>query len=199
MANKFALLLFVFVLSACSFTREDGDQWVMVLPHGNEKAATNVETALPKGSTLKVELPESPSYLETQRVAVQRPDGALDYYAGARWADILPLHFQQALVASLQGAGIYRQVVADDVAAPAKYRLLIQMQEFTIAHARGSAAEAHLRITYALQKDRRDVAHGTAMGQAVLTNESRPGIQAGYNQAYQDLVGDLIRQIRPYH
>lgn len=196
MRSKALLFAGLLLISACSFTREVGDRWVMTLPNTNSAEGERVGTAT-YNSTLKVELPESPSHLETQRVAVTRPDGALDYYAGARWADMLPLHVQQALVGGLQQQGIYRQVVSDEVAAPTMYHLFLQMRDFSVTH-QGGQPQAVLSFGYTLQKNLKVLHSGTASGQAMLTGESRAEIQQGFAEAYQQLVMDLAGQLKSY-
>ena len=192
MASKFAAIALLLFCTACSFTRDVGDEWVMGLPASNPAEAVGTKTT--KVDSLKVELPECPSYLETQRVAVKRPDTALDYYQGVRWADMLPLLLQQALVGSLQGEGIYRQVVSDEVAAPTPYRLQTQIREFYVIHDQ-DRPQAVMVLGYSLQKNLKTIHAGQVEGRAYLNGEDRMEIQQGLAAAYQNLVRDLSAQL----
>lgn len=196
MAIKVVLIaLATLALAACSFQRETGDDWIMTLPGSDNSQHANTVEAAPKANaaTLKVSLPDAPSWLESQRVAVRRPDGAFDYYIGARWADMLTLQLQGALVSSLS-AGPFAQVVADDVAAPTLYRLNVQIVDFEITHDAGQKT-AIVKVNYALQRELKDIAGGTASGQATMAGETRAEIQQGFADAYRMMADDLRQQL----
>ena len=191
-------LIFFLALSACSFQREAGDDWIMTLP-GSEHPVDTVESAPVGAAALKVNLPDAPSWLDSRRVAVRRPDGALDYYAGARWADMLALQLQGALVASLSQSGgpasRFSQVVADDVAAPTPYRLNVMISSFEVRHDAGQPPIATVAIGFALQRDLKDILGGTAAGQTPLAGETRADISRGFADAYRQMADDLAKQL----
>src|SRR5689334_22189014 len=54
---------------------------------------------------LVIAVPTAPESLDTERIALERPPDALDYYANSQWADRVPLVLQSLLVEAFEESG----------------------------------------------------------------------------------------------
>jgi ABC-type uncharacterized transport system auxiliary subunit len=116
------------------------------------------------GDALAVDLlvarPEAGPGLGTDRIATRWPGHRLDFYAGARWAEDLPLLVQSAAIESLAGARRLRSVQGDLGRFRASHVLSFKLQAFEADYTAGSTpvARVALAVTLGRQSDRGVVA-----------------------------------------
>ncbi|HEY7753502.1 MAG TPA: ABC-type transport auxiliary lipoprotein family protein [Steroidobacteraceae bacterium] len=122
---------------------------------------------------LVVARPESAPGLGVNRIATVWPGRRFDYYAGARWAEELPLMVQSALVESLAGARRLRSVQGDLGRFRATHVLAVKVQSFEADYGAGGVpvARVALAVTLGRQSDRQVLASFTvAVEQAAAAN-----------------------------
>lgn len=187
LATSLRILVVVFLLSACSFSRDGGYGRQFTLEPAPVTAGTYRKTS----HSLRVKLPSVAPELDTDRIAIIQPDGRQDYIANAKWADFLPVVIQSALVRSFAASGRYGGgVTADDTSARAQYVLATEVEDFHIEMPKGSTpALAHIRLRVKLQR------YGSSyvLRQAVLEN-TRPVVSGGLHammRTLNTLLGEL--------
>jgi cholesterol transport system auxiliary component len=79
---------------------------------------------------LAIARPRSASSLDTERVAVARPGGGFDYFAGMRWADAAPQMLQSLLVQAFTADGRFATTVAAPSRVPTDLLLDVELRRF---------------------------------------------------------------------
>ena len=118
--------------TACSFTPQDLGKGYMFALNPAEPVAVNQQ-----GQSIAVALPSAAPELDTYRIALIKDNKRWDYYAGARWADFLPLLVQDTLIKTLAGAKGAGKV-SDDQSGISTDRLLkIEIRSFQAEYSAG--------------------------------------------------------------
>jgi cholesterol transport system auxiliary component len=116
-------------------------------PRFTAPAAPSAAAPLPKAAwALSVMRPDCPGSLDTDRIALIKPDGTMDYYANAAYPDRLPQLVQTALIDAIEAGGRIGQVAREQDALHADYALFTEIKDFE-AHYVGAAPE--VRVTLA--------------------------------------------------
>lgn len=120
---------FVTLLSACSILPKSPTLTVYQLPQ-REIQSQSVSSV---NEVLRVAIPYSRNYLDTQRIVVVTPERSLAVVDGIRWEDLSPIVFRDSLIRALRSAGIYRAVINDDTSS-GDYSLRSDLQDFQLDH-----------------------------------------------------------------
>jgi len=124
--------------------------------------------ALAAGAALPVDLKVIVSGtapgLDVAGIAGRWPDGRLDYLAGARWADRLPVLVESALTEAFQDSGRLRSVQGDLGRFRASHTLVVEVRRFEADYTAGGlpVAQVSLAVTLGRADDRRVLAAFTA-------------------------------------
>jgi cholesterol transport system auxiliary component len=94
---------------------------------------------------LAVAPPRTAPSLDTERIAVIRPDSRFDYFSAVRWAESAPQMLQQLLVRALAADGRFATVVAAPSRVPADLALDVELRRFEAVYA-GDAALPLVRV-----------------------------------------------------
>ncbi|MGQ0384956.1 MAG: ABC-type transport auxiliary lipoprotein family protein [Gammaproteobacteria bacterium] len=157
---------------------------------------------------LLVSRPEAGPGLGTDRVATRWPGHRLDYYAGARWAEDLPLLVQSAMIESLSGARRLRSVQGDLGRFRASHVLSLKLVSFEADYTAGGApvARVALAVTLGRQSDRQVLASFTVttaqpaaanrMAQVVAALDAAFGraVTESATRSFDAIAADLARQ-----
>jgi cholesterol transport system auxiliary component len=144
--------------------------------------------AKPAPGRLGVAFPVTSPELDTARIALRRADGDWDYYAGARWADFLPVMVQDNIVKSIENTRIFASVTPD--AGPSSDRVLkIEIRDFEADYRRAAAVPlVRVRLAFTLLDHRRTqaLAHFEAESTARAARDSLPAAQAAFQKAFSE-------------
>lgn len=99
----------------------------------------------PLALALAVAPPRASAALDTERIAVVRPDSRFDYFSGVRWAESAPQMLQQLLVRALADDGRFATVVAAPSRVPADLTLDVELRSFEAVYA-GEAGVPLVRV-----------------------------------------------------
>ncbi len=113
---------------------------------------------------LKVVVSGTAPGLDGAGIAGRWPDQRLDYLAGARWADRLPVLVGAALAEAFQDSGRLRSVQGDLGRFRASHTLVVDVRRFEADYTAGGlpVAQVSLAVTLGRASDRRVLAAFTA-------------------------------------
>jgi len=152
---------------------------------------------------LAVARPHASPALDSERIAVVRPDRRFDYYAGMRWAEPAPEMLQQRLVHALAADGCFAAVVAAPSRVPAELLLDVELRRFEATYAAaGSVPEIRVELQLSLVEPReaRRVTSVVAAGSAVATADRRGAVIEAFERASSEALlksVDAVRQAAP--
>ncbi|HTV90610.1 MAG TPA: ABC-type transport auxiliary lipoprotein family protein [Stellaceae bacterium] len=151
---------------------------------------------LPHAATqLAVAMPNATAGLDTRRIALSISPLALDYYAGAEWADSVPLLVRTALVEGFETSGAVAGVGATSLGARADFVLETAIRDF---EAQYSAAKQPPRVEIALDlklialPQRQIVAGGLVRGTATASRNAVPAVVLAFNAALGQAVTNAV-------
>lgn len=151
-------------------------------------AATN------RTATLAVSRPTAASGLDTERIAVVRGDGRLDYYSASRWAGSLPDVLQTLLIDTQRAGGRWRAVVADTSAFSAEELLQVEVRQFQAEYAAaGGPPSAHvvLEATHGRRSQREVLRTLRAESRVAASADRMTAVVAAFNAALADALAQL--------
>ena len=91
-------------------------------------------------ATLVIARPAARPGLDTERIAVLRPDRRLDAFAGSRWSAPVPVLVQSLLIEGLRARGAFEAVITERGAFSGRYLLQAEVREFAAVYASDGAA-----------------------------------------------------------
>lgn len=192
--RKGALIFPIFALlaAACTFAPKDiGRSYMFPL------VPAQMPPRQPVKESLIVTMPSAAPELDTFRIALLR-DGKWDYYAGARWADFLPLMVQDSMTKTLEISSLFNTVATDEASGNADRILKLQIRSFQAEYEAGQPAPAiKMRIAVSL-KNRTE---GTILQAFDLKSETRAAqntlseIQLAFARAYNDVQKQLVNRL----
>ncbi len=196
--NAFATFCFLAVASiaACTLTPKDtGKAYMFALSPAPVASAT-----APAETRLVVSLPATSPELDTYRVALTRDGGVRDYYAGARWADFLPVLVQDNIVKTLERADLFKIVAADQTALEGDFSLKIEIRDFQAEYAAKDAPPTiKLRLVVSLldRLDRRVIAKMDASSHGMKAQSNTlPAIRAAFEKAFDQCQRQLVEKLK---
>ena len=151
-------------------------------------------------ATLAVSRPTAASGLDTERIAVARADGRLDYYNASRWAGNLPDVLQTLLIDTERAGGHWRAVLADTSAFSADLLLQIEVRQFQAEYdAAGGPPSAHVVLEGTLgRRSQREVLRTLRAESRVTAGADRmaavvAAVNAALADALKQLSGEPVR------
>ncbi|HJW42546.1 MAG TPA: ABC-type transport auxiliary lipoprotein family protein [Rhizomicrobium sp.] len=147
------------------------------------------------GWQMSIVLPEMPDSLDTTRIALQKADGTMDYYANASWPDRLSLLVQSALIDAFTASNRIPAVGRDTEGLKSNYLLSTDVRDFeAIYETPDTAPSTVVRIEARLvgARNRAIVKALSARGEADASVNSVPAVVAAMNQALGDALGQIV-------
>ena len=144
---------------------------------------------------LSVLRPTAAPGLDTNRIALDQPDGSMDFYAKAAYPDSLPPIVQQALLNGFEASGRIDAVAQEQDALHADYNLVTEIKDFAAHYA---VADGIPAITVALTV-KLTTSHGRAIVGTFSTvqngtasaNSAQAAVQA-LQQALTVAVNEIV-------
>ena len=185
-----AVSSFTLLLSACSIIPKAPQLTVYQLPQRDVQRLSTVTA----NGVLRVSIPYTRNYLNTNRIIVLTPQHSLAVMDGMRWEDLGPIVFRDSLIRALRSANIYRAVINDDTAA-GNYALRSDLQDFQVDYT-VQPAEVVIGLDVSLSSLRkRDSAVKTTnfTARAALSAESDEAVVNAFADANQQIQQQLIQ------
>ena len=120
------------------------------------------------GWALAIMRPDVAPGLDSDRMALNQPDGSMDYFAKANYPDRVPNLVQQALLDGFEASGRIDAVAPEQAALHADYNLVIEIKDFS---ARYAQADGIPQVTVSLTA-KLSTAHGRAIISSFSTNQT---------------------------
>ena len=146
------------------------------------------------GWALAILRPDVAPGLDSERIALSQPDGSMDFYAKAVFADRVPVLVQQALMDGFEASGRIDAVAPEQAALHADYNLVTEIKDFSAHYAQ---ADGVPRVTVSLTA-KLTTAHGRAIVASFSSNQTSNAAanSAGaVAQALQQGLGAAVTQI----
>ncbi len=144
---------------------------------------------------LSVEVPTATAGLNTARIALQPTETTLEYYAGARWIEVVPIMVQNLLLESFDNAAKLDVLGREVVGVRADYALLVHIREFQAEYSEveGEPPTVRVRLQARLVRlPRRTSVAATSKAFAIkAANGSLPAIVT----AFDDGLGKALRRL----
>lgn len=144
---------------------------------------------------LAIGMPSASGGLDTRRIALSTSPQSLDYYAGAEWADSVPLLVRTALVEGFDASGAVAAVAPASLDTRADFVLETAIRDFEAEYA---AAKQPPRVEIALDlklialPQRQIVAAGLVRDAAPASANAVPAVITAFNAALGRAVADAV-------
>jgi len=147
----------------------------------------------PLAADLLVVVERTAPGLDGTGIAGRWPGNRLDYLAGARWAERVPVLVQSALVEALQGAGRARSVQGDLGRFRATHTLVIDVRRFDADYTGGGlpVANVELAATLGRASDQRVLASFAVSASESAAENRQTTVVAALNAAFARAAGEL--------
>jgi ABC-type uncharacterized transport system auxiliary subunit len=162
--------------------------------------AAESTAAAPFDALLLVGRPVVAPGLDTERIAVLRPDRRLDYFSGSQWGAALPDVVQEAVIESLQNGGRLRGVERDLGSFRPDFVLHIDVRAFQAEYAGDGAPRAHVDLFATLGRlnDRGSVLSFTASATEDAHANSMTAVAEAFDKAQQSATRILLANTMEY-
>lgn len=195
---KKSVILVVALLAACALTPQDtGKAFLFALPPVGVVSQHEVS-----GDSLIVALPVAAAELDTYRIALMRREGRWDYYAGARWAEFLPLLVQDSLARTLEDSGLFSGVATDREGLSGDLVLKTEISAFQAEYSgAGSAPVIRVKIFVSLlnRLKRVPVVSFSVQAEEKAAADSLPAIQAAFAAASGMAQKQIVRKLKLFY
>lgn len=144
---------------------------------------------------LVVEQPQAPSVLDRNRIALQRPDGQLAYFAEANWSDRLTALTQRLLLQTFGDSGRILGLAGDALTLRGDYQLRCELRAFQAVYAaEGQAPEIHVALGAQLVRLPQRVAVEARLFEARASAErdALAAIVEAFDRAFAEVQGALV-------
>ncbi|MCE9507769.1 MAG: ABC-type transport auxiliary lipoprotein family protein [Alphaproteobacteria bacterium] len=196
MKKILALCACFVLLASCALTtpKDTGRAFMFALPP--------VETAVHAkagGGSLTVALPTAAPELDTYRIALNREGQRWDYYAGARWADFLPLMVQDSLTKTLSDAKLFRTAATDQSGSRGEKILNVDIRAFQAEYESKTLApviKISLMVALRKQGEGTPAASFDIHTEAKAAQDSLSAIQAAFAAAFAEAQKQLVSKLR---
>jgi cholesterol transport system auxiliary component len=144
-------------------------------------------------SDLSVVVERTAPGLDVDRIAGRWPGKRLDYLAGARWAERLPMLLQSALVESFQDSGRLRSVQGDVGRFRSTHALVIDVRRFEADYTAGGMplAQVELSATMGRLSDARVLASFTVSASESAPENRQTAVVAALESAFAKASREL--------
>jgi len=147
------------------------------------------------GFSLAVSTSTASQHLSGARIALVKPDGALDVYADSAWTDRLPALVKNVLVEAFEESGRIEAVAGDDDGFHSDYFLEAEIRDFAAHYdVADGIPTAWVRIAARLAPSRgREIfANINAVHQVQATANSVPAVVQAFDQALGQVFSDIV-------
>lgn len=180
--NPFIFCIFCLILAGCSLSPRDmGTAYLFSL-----SPVTGVRPPKILPQRLGVGFPSAAPELDTARIALRRADGVWDYYAGARWADFLPVMVKDNIVKSIENTRVFASVTGD-VGPSSDEILKVEIRAFEADYRRNPAApvvRVRLALTLLDHRGTKTIASFGAESTAKAGRDSLPALASAFQKAF---------------
>lgn len=150
-----------------------------------------------RGGYMMVNFPKSHADLDTYRIAIKRNGTKRDYYAGARWAEFLPLMVQSSLISSIDNAKIFSSVVSDTTSLNSGYQLHTEIREFEADYTQRNAAptvviDIHFHLA---NTSGSTIKHFATRHRVQAKNNDLDAVAHAFKQAFRLTQEEMVRKL----
>ncbi len=147
------------------------------------------------GWQMSIVLPDAPDSLDTTRIALEQPDGTMNFYANAAWPDQLSLVVQSALLDAFQASNRIAAVAKDTDGLKSDYLLQTDIRDFeAVYETADTAPNAVVRIEARLVgvRSRAIVKSLTARAETPAAANTVPAVVAAMNDALGQTMSQIV-------
>jgi cholesterol transport system auxiliary component len=140
---------------------------------------------------ISVEVPTATAGLNTARIALRPTETTLEYYAGARWIDVVPVMVQNLLLESFDNAHKLDVLGREVVGVRADFGLLTHIREFQAEYrTEGGPPDVRVRLQVRLIRLPRRTSLASTSAEAVVraADTSLPAIVRAFDEAFGKTV-----------
>jgi cholesterol transport system auxiliary component len=160
--------------------------------------------ALPDGGdrvplALSVARPRAAAAIDSQRIAVIRPDSRFDHFAGMRWSEPAPQMLQQLVVRALAEDGRFEAVMSAPSRVPADLVLDVELRRFEASYEAGNEAprvRVEMQATLVDSRGSRRITSFVASAAAQADTNGRAAVLRAFERATADSVGEVVSRVR---
>jgi cholesterol transport system auxiliary component len=147
---------------------------------------------------LAIARPRSASSLDTERVAVARPGGGFDYFAGMRWADAAPQMLQSLLVQMFTADGRFATTVAAPSRVPTDLLLDVELRRFEAVYPESGAPRVRVELQATLVDSRKGVrlVSFLAAADAAAERNRQADVVAAFDLATSRALQSVVERVR---
>jgi cholesterol transport system auxiliary component len=142
---------------------------------------------------LSVEVPTATAGLNTAQIALRPSATTLEYYARARWIDVVPVMVQNLLLESLDNATRLDVIGRDVVGVRADYALLTHIREFQAQYSGEAPPQVQVRLQARLVRLPRRTS--VAATSAAFTVNAQDGSMQAIVTAFDEGLGKALRRV----
>jgi cholesterol transport system auxiliary component len=143
---------------------------------------------------ISVEVPTATAGLNTAQIALRPTATSLEYYARARWIDVVPVMVQNLLLESLDNAASLDVVGREAVGIRADYALLTHIREFQAEYI-GEEEPPRIQVRLQARLVRLPRRTSIAATSAAFTVNARDRSMQAIVAAFDDGLGKALRRI----
>jgi ABC-type uncharacterized transport system auxiliary subunit len=155
-------------------------------------------TAPPATGILRVQHPLVAAWLDNDRIALQRADRSLDYFAANRWSARVAALVESLALDVLRAAGGYHAVEPEGSPFGFDETLQIEVRDFQAVYGAGAAPTVRVTLVCTLGRhaDRSVLKTFTLAGSAVAADNRMRAIVAAFDAALGEALGGLPARLR---
>jgi cholesterol transport system auxiliary component len=142
---------------------------------------------------IDVEVPTATAGLNTARIALRPTSTTLEYYADARWIDVVPIMVQNLLLESLDNAGKLDVLGREVVGIRADYALITHVREFQAEYQDGGPPQVSVRLQARLVRLPRRISVGATS--EAFTVPAQDGSMQAIVAAFDEALGKALRRV----
>lgn len=172
-----------------------------LLDTGQDKVPDNIFYLEPVSSsgtkagptTLFIDTPTHPAYLNTFKIAVKPGNQEINYLAGARWSDDVPNLVARYFMVSLENLGQFNVLTQRQAALPHQFRLVVDVRDFS-AHVGVSGvprAVVELEADFLNAGTSEIIATRNFSKDISASENSKAAIAAAFQQAMDEIASEL--------
>jgi len=152
---------------------------------------------------ITIDVPTAAAGLNTARIAVKPTSTQFEYFARARWVDVVPVMAQTLLLESFDNSGKINVLGRGAYGLRADYGLVVNIREFQAEYqGEGESPDVQIGIQVRLVEmpRRKTIASTSVTGLAKAKSRKMADIIIAFDEAFgrasKDLVGWTIRRVK---
>ena len=194
LAGAVVLATSLSLLSACSILPKPEQVDVYWLPYAQTPIATS--PSAPVNWSLKLDKPMASNALNSQNIAVVPEGNLISNYKGARWSDPAPVLLRNRLLDAFLQDGRIQGLSTDDSNLQSDFELGGELLAFQTRYD-GKSPEVLIQYNARLvrSRDQRVIGSKRFETRQPLTNPMVPGVVAGFGQATDQLMPQVVQWV----